>query len=107
MPSLNAMNPVDRRDSLLISPVPNQLQRAMPMLQAATSHSTGSSSSGSLTHNTPSTQTLSKRPKYRLVLLLPGPPPRYLTINRESEPARFGSLHPSYEMIANFWLIKY
>jgi len=76
MPSLNAMNPIDRRDSLLNSP--------MPMLQAATSHSTGSSSSGSSTHNAPSTQIPSKRPKYRLVLLLPGPPPRYLTINLTS-----------------------
>jgi hypothetical protein len=92
IPSLNAMNPADRRDSLLNSPVPNQLQRAMPMLQAATSSSTGSSSSRSVAHNAPSTQTPSKRPKYRLVLMLPGPPPRYLTINRESKPAGFGPL---------------
>ncbi|KFY68231.1 hypothetical protein V498_10696 [Pseudogymnoascus sp. VKM F-4517 (FW-2822)] len=83
MPALNAMNPIDRRDSLLNPTVPNQLQRTMPM-QAATSHSTGSSSLRSLTHNAPFTQTPLKRSKYRLVLLLPGKSPSYLTINLTS-----------------------
>jgi hypothetical protein len=101
MPSPNATNPVDRRDSSLSSPATNQLRRA------ATSYLTGSSSSGSSTHNASSTQSPSKRPKYRLVLWLPGPPQRYLTINRESISARFGSpTSIPRKIIANFWLAK-
>lgn len=74
MPSSTSMSPGDRRGSI---------NSNVPSSMPATSYSTGSSSSGLSSPRLPTTLPPSKRAKVRLVLLLTGQPPRFLTINRK------------------------